>query len=330
MKRLFIFLAAIIFVLPNYSCKKGSKGERSFLPNVTGTAGEIVMVLPKPIWKDSIGINYKEILTDEYPYLPQSEPIFDLISIPPEAFTTIFKSYRNIIINETSADFKEPRFILKRDVWASPQTVLYVVGPSYSSIASFIIKEKKKLVTIFEQAERDRVIQNAIKYEERDIATALNQTFNATLKIPKGYTIKKKTDNFVWISHETPKISQGLIIYSFPYTEKNTFSAEYLLQKRNEFVKQIPGPTDGTYMITSPILTPDFSAMMYKDRYFGILRGFWDVHKHPMGGPFISFSTLDEKRQTIINIEAYVYAPNTTKRNYLRQVEALVYTLDVN
>jgi hypothetical protein len=205
-----------------------------------------------------------------------------------------------------------------------------VVGPSFSSINSFIKKEQDKLVAIFEQAERDRVVQNAIMYEDRDISSVLHQKLNISLKVPKGYTIRKQTDNFVWISLETPKISQGLIIYTFPYTEKNTFSSEYLLKKRDEVVNQIPGPTDGSYMVTSTVFPPHFSPMMYKDRYFGILRGFWDVYKHPMGGPFISFSTLDETRQRVINVEAYVYAPSTKKRNYLRQVEALVYTLEVN
>ncbi len=330
MKHTLNFLMIIVIIASLSACKKGSKGERSLLPNVTGSAGELVLILPKQLWTDSIGIKYKEILSQDFPYLPQPEPYFDLITLPPDAFTDIFKSHRNIIFNETSSEVKEPKFILKRDVWASPQTVLYVIGPNYSSIATFITKEKDKLIAIFEQAERDRIIQNAIKYEERDITPVLNEKFNINLKIPKGYAIKKQSENFVWISHETPKISQGLIIYTFPYTEKNTFSSEYLLSKRNEFVNQIPGPTDGTYMITSTFYPPHFSAMMYRDRYFGILRGFWDVYKHPMGGPFISFSTLDEKRQTIINIEAYVYAPSGKKRNYLRQVEALVYSLELN
>lgn len=330
MKRRLNILMVFVILLSLGACKKGSKGERSVLPNVTGNAGEVVLVLPKQLLTDSIGIAYKETLTQEFPYLPQPEPTFDLVTIPPEAFTDIFKAHRNIIINETSQEFKEPRFILKRDVWAAPQTILYVVGPSYKSIASFIRKEKEKLVSIFEQAERDRIVQNAIRYEERDITGILAEKFNVGMKVPKGFTIRKQTKDFIWISHETPKISQGIVLYTFPYTEKNTFSAEYLLKKRNEVVNQIPGPTDGSYMITSTAYAPHFSAMMYRDRYFGILRGFWDVYKHPMGGPFISFSTLDEKRQLIVNVEAYVYAPGTKKRNYLRQVESLVYSLEIN
>ncbi|BDX37283.1 DUF4837 domain-containing protein [Tenuifilaceae bacterium CYCD] len=330
MKQALNFLMISLAVVSLGSCKKGSKGNTSYLPNVTGCAGEVVLTLPKELVNDSIGKNYKAILAEDFPYLPQSEPIFDLITIPPQAFTDIFKSHRNIIINEVSKEYKEPKLILKRDVWASPQTVLYVVGPTYKSIGSYIIKEREKIVAIFEQAERDRVIQNAITYEDKGIAPILQKKFNISIKIPKGYEIRRQTDDFIWLSLETPKISQGLIIYSFPYTEKNTFSADYLIKKRNEFVNQIPGPTDSSYMITSMVFPPSFSAMMFKDRYFGILRGFWDVYKHPMGGPFIGFSTLDEKRQVVINVEAYVFAPGSKKRNYLRQVESLIYTLEIN
>jgi hypothetical protein len=118
--------------------------------------------------------------------LPQAEPLFDLITIPPEAFTDIFKSHRNIIFNEVSKEYKEPKLILKRDVWASPQTILYVVGPSYKSIGSYILKEREKIVAVFEQAERDRVIQNAIKYEELDIAPVLQSKYQYKIESSKG------------------------------------------------------------------------------------------------------------------------------------------------
>ncbi len=47
-----------------------------------------------------------------------------------------------------------------------------------------------------------------------------------------------------------------------------------------------------------------------------------------MGGPFISLSTFDKERNRIVTVEGFVYAPKFDKRNYLRQVEAILYTLD--
>jgi len=325
--KIIVLLAAVVVINP--SCKKGSQGERSLLPNVTGNAHELVVVLPKALHNDSIGHCYSNILTEDVPYLPQREPRFDMIMIPPEAFTDIFKSHRNIIFNDVVKGAKEAKMSLKRDVWAAPQTILYISGPSYQSIQELLLKERNNIVNIFEQAERDRVIQNAITYEEKPIRETLEKKYGVSMYFPKGYRLNFDHDTIAWISYETPLTSQGVILYTFPYTEKNTFTVDYLLKKRNEFVKTIGGPTKGSYMTTSSFIVPQLTDMMYKNRYYGVMRGLWDVYKHPMGGPFISHITVDEERQRVIVAEAYVYAPSKEKRNYLRQVEALLYTMEI-
>ena len=325
--RWIIILAAAVALSP--SCKKGSKGERSLLPNVTGSANELVVILPKALHSDSLGKLYSDILTEDVPFLPQSEPRFDMVMIPPDAFTDIFKPHRNIIFNDIVKGAKEAKMSLKRDVWAAPQTILYISGPSYKSIYDLLLKERDKVVSIFEQAERDRVIQNAITYEEKPIREALEKKYGVSMYFPKGYRLNFDHDTIAWISYETPLTSQGIILYTFPYTAKNTFTVDYLLAKRNEFVKTISGPTQGSYMTTSSVIVPQLTDMMFKNRYYGVMRGLWDVYKHPMGGPFISHITVDEERQRVIVAEAYVYAPSKEKRNYLRQVEALLYTIEI-
>lgn len=326
-KNLLVLLAATLVLTP--SCKKGSKGERTLLPNVTGSANEVVVILPKALHNDTLGNLYRTVLTDYVPFLPQSEPLFDMIMIPPEAFTDIFKPHRNIIFNDIVKGAKEAKLSLKKDVWAAPQTILYISGPSYKAIQDLLLKERDNIVNIFEQAERDRVIRNAITYEEKPIRETLMKKYNISMYFPKGYRLNFDHDTIVWISNETPLTSQGVIIYTFPYTDKNTFNVDYLLKKRNQFVGTIGGPTKGSYMTTSSFIAPQLTDMMYKGRYYGVMRGLWDVYKHPMGGPFISHITVDEDRQRVIVAEAYVYAPSKEKRNYLRQVEALLYTLEV-
>jgi len=330
MRRILSLAIIIVAIASMASCKKGSRGEKTMLPNVTGAAGEVVVVLPKEIWNDTIGRSYKAILKEEYPYIPQPEPYFDMILIPDEAFTNIFKTHRNIVLTTVSPEHKTPQFIIKRDVWAAPQTVVNLVGPDYPAVTDYLVRERDRFTQIIEQAERDRIIQNAVKYEEKPLRELLTEKFKISMNFPKGYKLNKNSDNFVWISHETPDISQGVFIYAYPYTDANTFTADYLINRRNEFVKQIPGPTQGSYMVTSMVFPPKFTPLMYRDRYFGQLRGFREVENHAMGGPFISLSTLDEKRNQIITIEGYVYAPRFKKRNYVRQVEALLLTFSVS
>ncbi len=46
-----------------------------------------------------------------------------------------------------------------------------------------------------------------------------------------------------------------------------------------------------------------------------------------MGGPFVTLVTYDEVNNRTVMIEGFVYAPKEDKRELLRQVEALIYTI---
>lgn len=328
--RLIASFVVVLLVFSVISCKYDSKGKNTVLPNVTGSASELIVVLDKAVWEEPIGKTYTEILKDDYPMIPQPEPVFDVVLVSPANFSGIFQTHRNIIVTNVSSGNQKAQIVVQRDVWATPQIVVNVVGPTYPAIAEMLLTEKDRLIQLIEQAERDRVVTNATKYEEEGLRLLLEKKFGVSMTFPKGYRLNKDTTDFVWISHETPHTSQAILIYSYPYTEKNTFSAEYLIEKRNHFVnKLIPGPTTGSYMTTFTEIPPEYSPIQYKDRYFGRLRGLWDVHAHAMGGPFISLTTIDEANQRVITVEGYVYAPRFKKRNYLRQVEALLYTFSL-
>ena len=55
-------------------------------------------------------------------------------------------------------------------------------------------------------------------------------------------------------------------------------------------------------------------------------RGMWEVKNDFMGGPFVSHSFYSPDGEDIIVAEAFVYAPRYDKRQYLRQVESLLYS----
>ncbi len=65
--------------------------------NITGRAYELVVVIPDQPWKGEPGKLIQESLGQFQDGLPQSEPIFNLVNVPPAAFKSIFKSTRNII-----------------------------------------------------------------------------------------------------------------------------------------------------------------------------------------------------------------------------------------
>jgi hypothetical protein len=70
-------------------------------------------------------------------------------------------------------------------------------------------------------------------------------------------------------------------------------------------------------MSTEEMLKPEFREFEIGHRYFAQLRGLWKLENGFMGGPFISLSTVD----------GFVYAPGAKKREFLRQVETILYSL---
>ena len=70
------------------------------------------------------------------------------------------------------------------------------------------------------------------------------------------------------------------------------------------------------------------SEVLAVQRGYGEMRGLWEVHKDYMGGPFISHSFYSPDGKDIIVLEAFVYAPKYDKRNYLRQVESIIYSFE--
>ena len=83
-------------------------------------------------------------------------------------------------------------------------------------------------------------------------------------------------------------------------------------------------------MITSDAFEPGYRIFRLEGRLWCEMRGFWDVHGDFMGGPFVSFSTVDTATNRVFTLDCYVYAPDLNKprkRNYLRGLEHLLYTV---
>ena len=326
--KLQLILTLIITIALLSGCKeRGLQLKQS----VSGKAGEIVVVANKVYWESEPGTLLREILACDYPLLPQKEPSFTLINIPENAFTNIFQIHRNIIIVKTDEKLTEPKFIIQEDVWSAPQTVITIAAPDMASLTELIEKKRETIFNTFEQSERNRVIRNSKRYEEKSLRNIVAESFGGSPYFPTGYSLKKRTDDFIWISYESTYINQGIFVYKYPVKDSTTMTLEGLIAARNEVMeKNVPGMLEGSYMTTTMIKErePELKWIKYKNRSFGELRGLWEVQNDYMGGPFVQHAFYDKDGKNIIVVEGFVYAPRYDKRNYLRQVESIIYSFD--
>ncbi|MDD2583945.1 MAG: DUF4837 family protein [Bacteroidales bacterium] len=323
----FKLLLIIIAIASIESCK--CTGGPQLMPNVSGKAGEVVIVISKSEWEAEVGAKLRSILAIDQPHLPQKEPMFTLVNIPESAFSKIFQTHRNIIMVNILPDLEKPKMVFQENVWAAPQIVTTISASSSSELAKIINQQQDRLTGAILMAERNRNIQNAKRYEDRELRALVTSEFGGSPYFPKGYSLKKKTENFIWISYETTYTNQGIFIYRFPYKDSTDFYLENLVARRNDVLfRNVPGQIEKSYMTTNPHEEPSLRWIRYNKRDFAELRGQWEVQNDFMGGPFISHFFMDKNNRNIIALEAFVYAPRYDKRNYLRQVESLIYSFE--
>lgn len=316
-------------VLSLISCSE-AKRKQALLPNISGKAGEVIIVIDKGQWEGAVGTALRDTLACECPFLPQKEPLYTLVDVAPSGFTQMFQLHRNIIIVNINSNVTEPGVVFRNDVWARPQCVIRINAADSETAAQLVRENGKKMVTTLEQAERDRIIANATKYEELSLSPVITEMVGGSPHFPSGYNLKKKTDDFIWVSYDPQSTSLNVLVYKYPVVEgENMMSLESILNESNRMLKEnVPGMFDNTYMMTSTIVTPSIEYLKYKGRDFAQIRGFWEVYNDFMGGPFVSHVFYSQDGKEVIVLQAFVYAPKYDKRQYLRQVESVIYSFE--
>lgn len=297
--------------------------------NVGGKAGEIIIVANKAEWESEPGSELRSILAAPYPYLPQSEPSYTLINIPHKSFTSLFEYHRNILILKVDPELKA-EYKAVEDVWAAPQTVIMITAPTKEEATKVIADNAEQLFNTINQAERNRIMRNSKRYEDVALRNFVADKFGGSPYFPKGYSLKKQTDNFVWISYETTYINLGIFVYRIPYKDETSVQLESLMAATNDIMQEnVPGMVDNSYMTISSEILPGLGVMKYKNRNFVEMRGLWEVKNDFMGGPFVIHAFYDKNNPgEIIVVEGFVYAPRYDKRDYIRQVESILYSFD--
>lgn len=319
-------ILAITIVLAGCS----NKNNKPFLPGVKGNANSVVVVMSGPNWSSAPGDVVKEKFGEFIPGLPQEEPIFEILFTPHSAFDHIYQKQRNIFIALIGPDYKE-NVLVQKDRWAKGQIVITVMAPDKEKFVQLFTNRSAEIITLITEYEKTRLMANYRAASEKTVVENLYKRHKIKLQVPKGYKTDRDIDNFIWLGNEYRDIVEGIFIYYTPYTDSNMFSKDYIINTRNTMLKKyVGGEVEGSYMTTEtrfPIETKRFNST--NNRYTVELRGLWMMQGGvAMGGPFISITQYDEKNKRIVTVDGFVFAPAHNKRDLIRRVEAVIYSLD--
>ncbi len=294
----------------------------------SGRAYEILVVIDQGVWERPAGRALYDVLDSDVPGLPQSERSFRMMYTAPSNFDSTLKLVRNIILVDINAErFTQPKFNSAKDVYVTPQAILTIQAPDEASFQQFVTENRQVIIDYFTHAEMNRQIAVLEGAHSDAIATQVQEMFGCDVWVSSELTSSKKGEDFLWYGTNTATGDRNFVVYSFPYRDKNTFTKEYFVQKRDSVMKaNIPGARPGMYMATDTLMT-DVRAITVQGEYCLEARGLWRVKGDFMGGPYVSHMRLDREHQRVIVAEIFVYSPDKLKRNLVRQMEASLYTL---
>jgi len=323
-------LTIILLVLIMGACSAG-QGPRK--PSASGKTGELLVVMNKARWEGAAGDMVKGVFSSYVPMLPQAEPYFNIFQIEPAAFAKLFETHRNILFVEFDPSLEKGRIEAKRDAWSYPQMVINVKVPNEEVLQKIMESNAESFIGYYLQKERERLINAYSRMINHQARNVVRNNLGLDITVPEGYFVAKQEPNFVWLRQTGTRedLELGVLISVMPYIHPEIdFSHQKIWERRDSITRaNIPGTFPDTYMTTYPEIPPIFREINFNELYAVEGRGLWRIKEDFMGGPFINITFVDQKNSRLINIDGFVYAPKFDKRDYMRQVEALIYSIKV-
>ncbi len=324
MKKSFLItlLLALIF-----SCGDDKSKNNKILSDSSGNINNISVVVDNDMWSGSVGESIRSILATTVDGLPQDEPMFSMNQIPPSVFSGFVTKNRTILKIETH---DKAAFAVFDDVYAKPQKVVVVSGPSKEAITNEITSNASKIINAFkseELKEKQRRINLSLHNDK-----SIEDKLGVSIKFPTAYRVAKEDNNFFWIRKDIKTGSMNLMLYELPYEAvKRSDSVVNTIIKIRDSIgeKYIPGPVEGSYMITENAYTPFHFETTLDKKPALETKGLWDVKNAFMSGPFINYTIEDKENKRWLVIEGFVFAPSVEKRDYMFELEAIISSVKI-
>lgn len=324
MKQTLLLFSLLLII----GCGNKKSSNKKILSDSSGNINNLSVVIDNNLWEGNVGEAIREVLATPLDGLPQDEPLFNMSQIPPVVFSGFATHNRTVLKIEKGS---EASIKIASDVFARPQKLILITGKTDEEIIQQIEENSQKIIAAFKSEE--------IKEKQRRISLSLHKNnslkekLGITINFPTAYRIAKEEDKFYWIRKDITTGTTNLMIYELPYNyiKKGDSLVNQIIKLRDSVGKaHIPGPIEGTYMITEEAYAPAVFETIIDNKPAIETKGLWDVKNAFMSGPFINYIIEDKINNRLLVIEGFAFAPSVEKRDYIFELEAIIRSLKID
>ncbi|NMM48659.1 DUF4837 family protein [Marinigracilibium pacificum] len=344
-KSIFIVIAGLLIV----SCDKSSNenSNPNNLPRAAGEVSQLMIIADDNQYSGMVKETIGQVFGVNTPGLPRPEPIYDVFQIPPQRLNRTLREMRNVLILATSKSpeevlelysseakeelKKDPSqyFSVQRNVYSKNQTVGLLYAENEALLIKYLHDNKEKLRELYVPGDlkviRSRTYANQPK---KSVAEQLIKKHQFSMQIPGEYMLAKETDNMVWFRNALDKADYSIWAYYTDYKDESVFTKDSLVAFRNRIAKEnfYVDPKDPrTYISTEQDYSDvEIDTVNFNNNFAVEMRGLWRSNYVTMGGPFLSYTFVDQSRNRLYYIEGFLYSPGLDQRNPMKRIEIIL------
>jgi hypothetical protein len=252
----------------------------------------------------------------------RDEPLFTLNHITPESFEGLLLKKRNYIRFKTA---EESKVTVEKNKYANPQIGIIVQGKNADEMASVLWENADNIINVFSKGEVAH--KNYLMKKSPLNTSRITDRMGISINVPRTYRYAAKDDkDFFWLRRSIAEGTMDIMIYEVPYHAiKRDGNTVMDIIKVRDSIGAIKIPVDdGGVFKTESNFTPFLNETQISGQFAFETKGNWEVENKWMAGPFINYAVYNKHRNNWLILEGYVSAPNTTQRNFLFELEAIL------
>lgn len=314
----------IIFLI---ACNNDGSKNKRILSKSSGNINDLTVVIDNELWEGSVGEQIRSILGEEVYGLPQAEPLFNMQQMPTAIFTGFARKSRIILKIEKR---KEADIKFLKEAFARPQKLILVSGNTNNEINELLKENAEKIITVFKNEE--------IKEKQRRIKVSLNKNNNIekvlglSINFPSAYRVAYQDNSFFWLRKNIKTGTMNIMLYEMPLgsISEGDDAINDIIRMRDSIGKtHIPGPIDGSYMITEEAYTPFLGKTILDNKPALVTKSTWEIKNAFMAGPFINYIIEDKTNKRLVVIEGFAFTPSVAKRDFMFELEAIIRSIQI-
>ncbi len=290
----------------------------------SGRPNSLTIVMANRYWEGAIGETLRKHLAAPVPGLPQEEPLFTIRQMPSTAFTGFANKSRCFLSIETN---KDVGFKVLKNKYARPQIGIVISGRTDNEIISTFEAHKNEIVQTFKAVEltnKQQIVKNPLVIKD------LDKNLGISLRAPKAYRVAKASKDFYWIRKNISHGTMNVTVYEVPvdFFKDSLSVTKNIIRMRDVVGGDHIVVDEGGRFITEAAYSPYLKEINMANFDAYETRGTWEVKNKWMAGPFVNFVIKDTKRNRLLVLEGFVFAPSINKRDYMFELEAILKTVE--